>query len=100
MYHNLFWDRGSSVSIATRYGLDSTGIESWWGRDFLHPSGLALGPTQHPIQWVPGLSQGVKRSGRGIEHPPPSSAKVEGRVEVYICSHSGPSWPVLGRTLS
>jgi len=40
--------------------------------------------------------QGVKRLGRGVDHPPPSSAVVEGRVELYICSPSGPSWPVLG----
>jgi hypothetical protein len=35
----------SSVGIATRYGLDGTGIESQWGRDFPHPSRPALGPT-------------------------------------------------------
>ena len=40
----------SSVGIATRYGLDGPGIESRWGRDFLHPSRPALGPTQPPIQ--------------------------------------------------
>jgi hypothetical protein len=44
--------------IATRYGQDSPGIESRWGRDFPHPSGLALGPTQPAIQWVPGHSPG------------------------------------------
>ena len=37
--------------------------------------------------------------GRGVEHPPPSSAEVEARVQLYICSPSGRSWPVLGRTL-
>jgi len=30
----------------TRYGLDVLGIESWWGRDFLHLSRLGHGPTQ------------------------------------------------------
>jgi hypothetical protein len=50
--------RDSSVGIATRYGLDGPGIESRWGRDFPHPSRPALGPTQPPIQWVPGLSRG------------------------------------------
>jgi hypothetical protein len=49
---------GSSVSIATDYGLDGPGIESRWGRNFSHMSRLALGPTQPPVQWVPGLSRG------------------------------------------
>jgi hypothetical protein len=50
--------RNTSFGIATRYGLDGTVIESRWGRDFPHPSRPALGPTQTPIQWVPGLSRG------------------------------------------
>jgi hypothetical protein len=37
----------------------------------------AMGPTQPPIQWVPGfLSLGVKRPGREADHSPPSSAEV------------------------
>ena len=50
--------RDSPVGIATRYGLDRLGIESRWGRDFPHLSRPALGPTQPPIQGVPGISQG------------------------------------------
>jgi hypothetical protein len=42
---------------------------------------------------------GVKRPGRGVDHPPSSSAEVKERVELYLYSPSGPSWPVLGRTL-
>jgi hypothetical protein len=91
--------RDSSVVIATRYELDGPGIESRWGRDFQHPSRPALGPTQLPVQWVLGHSLGEKRPGRGVDHPPPSSAEVKERVELYLYSPSGPSWPVLGRTL-
>jgi hypothetical protein len=54
---------GSSVDIATGYGLDGPGFESWWGRDFPHLSRPGLQPTQSPVQWVPGLSQGYKSAG-------------------------------------
>jgi hypothetical protein len=50
------WD--SSVGIATGYGLDGLGIESWRGWDFSHKSQQALGLSQPPVQWVPGLSRG------------------------------------------
>jgi len=39
----------------------------------------------------------VKRPGRGVDHPP-SSAEVKERVELYLYSPPGPSWPVLGWT--
>jgi hypothetical protein len=38
--------------------------------------------------------------GRGFDHPPPSSAEVEGRVELYFYSPSGPSCPVIGWTVN
>jgi hypothetical protein len=45
---------------------------------FTTASRTALGPTQPPIQWVPGaLSLGVKRPGREADHSSPSSAEVK-----------------------
>jgi hypothetical protein len=67
---------GSVVSIATGYGLDSLGIESWWGQDLLHLARLALGPTQAPVQWVPGLSRGKEQPGHDADPSLPSSAMV------------------------
>jgi hypothetical protein len=49
---------GSVVGIATGYRLDGPEIEPWWAQDFPHLSRSALGPTQPPIQWIPGLSRG------------------------------------------
>jgi hypothetical protein len=74
-------DRG--VCIATGYGLDDRGVgSSNPGRVknfvFSTSSRPALGPTQSPIQWVPGaLSPGVKRPGREADHSPATSAVVK-----------------------
>jgi len=43
-----------------------------------------------------GSFQGVKRPGRGVDHPPASSVEVKERVELFLYSTSGLSWPVLG----
>jgi hypothetical protein len=88
--------RDSSVDIATCYGLDSPKIESRLRWYISHPSRPALGPTQLPTQCATGHSQGVKRPGSDVDHPPLSTAKVKGRVELYLHSASGSSWPVLG----
>jgi hypothetical protein len=66
---DILWGRDSSVGIATRYGLDGTGIEPLCGRNFPHPFRPALGPTQSPLQWVPGLFPGGESAGRGVDHP-------------------------------
>ena len=80
---------GSSVGIATRYGLDGPGIESRWGRDFPYLFRPALGPTQPPVQWIQGLSRCKERPGRDADPSPPSSAVVKKRVAPYLYSPCG-----------
>jgi len=46
--------------------LDGPGIESWWGRDFPHPSRPVLWPALRPVQWIPGLFPGDKAAGAWI----------------------------------
>ena len=59
---------GSSVGIATGYGMNGPGIESQWERDLPHLS--------RPVQLVPGLSGGKERPRRDADPSPPSSAVV------------------------
>jgi hypothetical protein len=87
--------RNNSVGIATRHGQEGPGIEFRWGRDFLQPSRLSLGPTQPPIQWVPALFPRAKAVGAWPWLPIPSSAEVKERVELHLYSTSVPSWHVL-----
>ena len=39
---------------------------------------------------------GVKRPGRGVDHPSLSNAEVEERIELFVQSPAGLSRPVLG----
>ena len=84
------------LRLATNWTVRGWNPDRGGGRDFPQTSRPALGPTQPPIQRVPGLFTGVKRPGRGVDHPPLSGAEVKERVELYICSASGPSCPVIG----
>ena len=61
------------------------------------------GPGTHPASYTRGTGSfpGVKRPGRVLDHQPPPhfSVEVKERVELNLCSHSGPSCPVRGWTL-
>ena len=55
---------------------DNSGLESRLGQDILVFSKRfrpALGPTQTPTQWAPGL----KRPGPEVGHSPPSCAELQ-----------------------
>jgi hypothetical protein len=82
--------------LATGWKIGVLGFDSRRGLViilFTTASRTVLGPTQPPIQWIPGaLSLGVKRSGSEADHPPPSSAEVKECVEIYLHSPSTPSW--------
>jgi len=54
--------QGSSVSIATDYGLDGPGSNPG-GDEIFGPSIMTLEPTQPPVKWVPGLSRGSSVAG-------------------------------------
>jgi hypothetical protein len=77
-------------------GLDDRGFESRQGLGIFlltTASRPALGPTQPPVQWVPGaLSLGVKWPGREADHLPPSSAEVKDCMELYLHSPNTPLW--------
>jgi len=68
---------GSSVGIATDYGLDGPGSNPG-GDEIFRPSRPALGPIQPPVQYngyrvFPG---GKVRPRRAADHSPPSNAAV------------------------
>ena len=62
---------------------------------------VQTGPGAHPASCIMGTGSfpGVKRPGRGADHPPSHSAEVKERVELYLYSTSGSSWPVQGEPL-
>jgi hypothetical protein len=79
------------VGTATGYGLDGGGVGvrvPVGARIFSMSSRPALGPTQRPIQWVPGaLSPGVKRQGREADDSQPTSAEVK-KMWIYTLPYA------------
>jgi hypothetical protein len=75
VYYFIVSGPGSSVGIATGYGMDGPGIESRWGRDFPHLSRPALGPSllYNGYRVFSGVESGP---GRDADLSPPSSDEV------------------------
>ena len=70
--------------------LEGLRIESQWGRDFLHPLRHSLGPLSLLYSGCRLSFPGVKRPGRAVNDPSPSSTEVEERVKLYLCFPLGP----------
>jgi hypothetical protein len=53
-------------------------------------------PGSHPASYKTDSESfpGVKRPGRGVGYSPPSTAEIKERVQLYLHSPSGPSWPL------
>jgi hypothetical protein len=67
---------GSSVGIATGYGLDVPGIESRWGEIFCTFSDRRWGPPSRLYNGYRVFPGGRKRPGRDADPSTPSSAEV------------------------
>ena len=78
-------DRDSSVGIATRCGMDGTGIEFRWLARFSVP--VQTGPGAHPVSYTMGTGSftGGKAAGEWYGPPTPNfSAEALNRVELYL----------------
>ena len=66
--------RDRAVGIATRYGLDRSGDRILVGARFCAP-----GPGAHSASYTMGTGSfpGVKRPGRGVDHPPPLAPRLK-----------------------
>jgi hypothetical protein len=95
LYKRPLVGRDSSVGISDSLLAGRFGDRIPVGAGFSAP--VQTGPRAHPASYTMGNGSfpGVKRSGRGVDHPLPSSAEVKKRVEIYLYSPSGPLWPVL-----
>jgi hypothetical protein len=85
----------------------SASLRGWMIKG-LNPGGGArlsapdqTGPGAHQASYTRGTRSfpEVKRPGCDVDHPPPPSAEVKEREGLYLYTHFGSSWPVLGLTL-
>ena len=72
---------GDRIQVGARF---SAPVQTGSGT---HPASCTMGTGSFP---------GVKRPGRGADPPPLSKRRGHERVELYLYSPSGSSWPVIG----
>ena len=102
--HNTIMKKRTLAGVAQSVQRLATGLPAWGsnpdqGQIFrTHPDRPCVPPSLlyngHRVSFP-----GLRRPGRGVNHPPPSSAEVKQRVGIYLYSHSGPSEPVTGQNL-
>ena len=81
--------RSSSVGVANFYGLDGLGIESRWGWGFSVPVQTEGGGYPAFYTMHTGSFPGVKRPVCCLNHPTPSGAEDNEKVQAYFCT---PLW--------
>ena len=95
-YDTSFYER-SRYSDWLRAGRSGDRIPVGGGRArFSAP--VQTGPGTHPASYTmdTGSFKGVNRPGRDVDPSTPSNAVGHERVELYLYSPYGPSWPVPG----
>jgi len=77
-------------------GLDSDSVRAGRSEDRIPAEArfsapVQTGPGAYPASYTTGTGSfpGVKRSGRGVDHPPPSSAEVKERLELTSTPPTG-----------
>jgi len=95
VWHRIL-GRDGSISTATCYELDGPGSNSCGGEIFRTCADQSWCPPSLLYSGYQVFARGGEAEGCGIDYPPPSCTEVKERVELYVCSHFGPSWLVLG----
>ena len=86
----------NAVGIATRYRLEGQGIEARWGASL--SAHFQSGPGVHPTSNIMGNGwvsyPGVKRLGRGVNHPPHRASRLKKEYSYT----STPLWAFVARS--
>jgi hypothetical protein len=82
-------------SDSLRAGL-SRGSNPSWGEIFHTCPNRPCGPPSLLHNGYRVSFPGVERLGCGVDHSLQSSTELKERIQLYLYSPSGPSWPVLG----
>ena len=114
-YYVLFYVTGSLVFISKlmskwtalahwvwqlSMGWTVRGSNPFGGESFLNRPDRSWDPPSLLYNGYRVSFTGVKRSGRGVNHQPPSSTEVKERVKLFLYSLLGPSCTILGQILS